>query len=77
MGEKQRKFGSDRLRLAEAYSVAELIEMAEDIRSDPANTDPGYGKGGLHLYTPSARRKLDNLSWAIRNRQALDAEAIS
>ena len=77
MGEKQRTFGYDRVKLADAYSVSELIAMAEAVRTDPANTDPGYGRGGLHVHTPSARRKLDNLSWAIRNRQALDAEARS
>ena len=69
-----RTFGFDRVKLADAYSVSELIEMAEQIRSDAANLDPGYGKGGLHMHTPQARRKLDNISWAIRNRQAIDRE---
>lgn len=69
-----RTYGYDRVKLADAYSVAELIAMAEAIRQDPANLDPGYGKGGLHVHTPAARKKLDNLSWAIRNRQTADRE---
>lgn len=70
----RRTYGFDRVKLAEAYPVSDLTTMAAEIREDPANLDPGYGKGGLYMYSPQARRKLDNLSWAIRNRQAIDRE---
>ena len=44
------------------YSMQELIDMAERIRADPENHNP---KGSLYIYTPKARKKLENIARAI------------
>lgn len=70
---KRKTYGYDRVRLADAYTVEELVSMAQDIRDDPANQQDGQKH--LYIYTASARRKLDNLSYAIRYRSDMDRDA--
>lgn len=43
---------------------AELVEIRRAIESDPKNRMP---PGGLFIYTPVARRKLDKIDRAIAN----------
>lgn len=57
-------FVSRQRRLAD-LSVAELHARREAIVNDSANWNTG---GGIYLYKPAARRKLDDIAWAIRNR---------
>lgn len=45
-----------------SLSLVALNELREAVISDPANDN---GRGQLFLYTPSARRKLDALSYAV------------
>jgi len=49
----------------------ELVQMIRVIESDPANQLP---KGGLYLFTPDARKKLDAIARAITN-NLIDARA--
>lgn len=60
---KRRKYGHDRVKLSGAYPVSVLVEMAQEIRDDPKSTNDGP----IFLYNKAARRKLDNIAWAIRN----------
>lgn len=43
------------------YTLQELTEMLERMREDPANQQ-GFS---LYLYTPTARKKMEKISWAI------------
>ncbi|WP_431276244.1 hypothetical protein ACQ858_08315 [Variovorax ureilyticus] len=49
--------------LYKRHTVGELIAKQQAVRADPAskNTRPG-----IHIYTPKARRLLDDLAWAVR-----------
>lgn len=44
------------------YTMSELTDMAERIWADPANRNP---EGSLYIYTPKARKKLENIARAI------------
>lgn len=44
---------------------AELLEMQQAITSDPANRTPPE-QNSIYLYTPKARKKLEDIAWAIR-----------
>lgn len=48
--------------LFKRYSMAELIAMKEDIQRKPENQ---MKPGSLYLYTPKARKWLDEIGWAI------------
>lgn len=43
------------------YSMEELLEMQQKIQDNPKNQK----KGGFYLYTREARKKLDDIAWAI------------
>lgn len=66
---KQRQSRPARVTLA-ALSLPELAARREAIVNDPANSSGG----GLYLYRPEARRKLDDLAWAVRNRMSAEGE---
>lgn len=51
----------DSVKLYNKYSIAELQEMEKKIKEDPKNQLSGQ----FYLYTPSARKKLDAIAWAI------------
>ncbi len=50
------------------YTTASLVAMARAIMDDPASCQ----RGGLHLYVPLARRKLDELARAVADNMAED-----
>lgn len=50
------------LNLYKRKSQAELLAMQEAIHVDPACKNLS---GGIHLYTPKARKKLADIAWAI------------
>lgn len=56
-----KKYGWSAVKLSDHYTLAELEMIRQEIVTDPANSE----RGGLYLYTKSARRKLDSLSWAV------------
>lgn len=43
------------------HTIEELVEMADAIRRDPESR----AEGGVELYTPRARQKLNEIGWAI------------
>ena len=52
------------LTLYKRKTQAELTAMQQAIRDDPAcRMPPG---SGIHIYTPKARKKLQDIAWAIR-----------
>lgn len=50
----------DAVKLHNKYTIEELTAMGEKIKQDPNNQQSGF-----YVYTKSARRKLDSISWAI------------
>lgn len=52
------------LNLYKRNTQAELVAMQEAIRSDPANKLPPGSS--LYIYTPKARKRLNDIAWAIR-----------
>lgn len=50
------------LNLYKRYSQTELLSMAVAIKANPANCATN---GGLFLYIPAARKKLDDIAQAI------------
>lgn len=52
------------LDLYKKHSLEELAAMREAVVMDPAskNTQPG----SVYLFSPKARKKLDDLAWAVR-----------
>lgn len=44
---------------------AELVEMQRAICADPANRTPPEQKS-IWIYTPKARKKLEDIAWAIK-----------
>lgn len=46
-------------------SFEELETRRAKIVDDPANANPARATGSIFLYTPQARRKLDDLAWAV------------
>ena len=58
------------------HTMAELSEMARAIKADPANRNPEHAAGrSIFLYDKKARRKLDDLSWAVSMHLGDKAEA--
>ena len=51
----------------EGKTNAELLALREAIEEDPANQIP-RGSGSIYLYTPKARKKLDEIAdWIMHN----------
>lgn len=50
----------DAVKLYNKYTIEELQQKAQAIKDDPKNQLTGF-----YLYTPSARRNLDAIAWAI------------
>ena len=48
-------------KLYEKHSIAELQELRRKIENEPANRQTE----GIFKYTPSARKKLEAIDWAI------------
>ena len=53
------------LTLYRRKTKQELVEMQRQIETDPSNRTPRDGRT-IYLYTPKARKKLDDIAWAIR-----------
>jgi len=49
------------LRLHQTHTRAELVDAIEALRSDP----DARQEGSLHILTPKAQRRLDDLLWAL------------
>ena len=49
--------------LSKRYNIDRLLEMDKEIKEDPANKNTD--KNSIYLYTKSARKKLDEIGWAI------------
>ncbi|AQT06662.1 hypothetical protein [Acetobacter persici] len=67
-GEKKKRgvFGWDPVKLYQNYSTSELVKMKQEIEAKPENLNPQHLEGtSIYIYTKSARKKLDALSWAI------------
>lgn len=58
-------YGWDPVELYRNLDLVALNDLREAICADPANTNPAHARGDIYLYTKSARRKLDALSWAV------------
>lgn len=43
-------------------SMEELIALRKKIEGDPKSKNP---KGGFNIYTKAAKKKLDDIAWAI------------
>lgn len=52
------------LALYKKHSLEELAAMSEAVTKNPANknTQPG----SIYLYSPKARKWLDDIAWAVR-----------
>lgn len=50
------------VKLYTKYSQEDLVRLMEDIQSRPENHMPA---GSVYLYTPNARKKLENITRAI------------
>lgn len=52
------------LNLYKKHSLQELAAMSDAVTSDPANknTQPG----SIYLYSPKARKLLEDIGWAVR-----------
>lgn len=57
-----RTYGYNAVKLSNHLTLEQLVEMAEGLRSDPANQNT---KGGIWLYTKATHRRLDAIAWAI------------
>lgn len=49
------------MRLCRKHTLDELQAMKTDVKSDPRNRSGA----GLFLYTPKARKLMDDIGWAI------------
>lgn len=58
-------YGWKPVGLYQNLTMVQLVELQQAIRDDPASACPKYKNGGLWLFTPAARRKLDAIAWAI------------
>ena len=58
-------FGFDSTKLANNYTFEQLNELRKKIENDPQSQNPDYSKGSIYLYSPKARKKLDNIAWAV------------
>ena len=53
--------------LYKRHTQTELTAMQQAITSDPASQNPDAANhGSIWLYTPKARKKLEDIAWAIR-----------
>jgi len=61
-------FGWKGYKLAD-LTFAELDDLRQSVIADPKNHTPrdakGHPRSGIWLYTPSARKKLEALAWAV------------
>ena len=49
-------------KLADNYTMTELLALQAKTEADPVNKNTG---GGIYLYSPSARRLLNDIAQAI------------
>jgi hypothetical protein len=54
----------DRVKMAENLTMEELVKLDAEVKARPENQVPP-SKNSIWLYTSSARKKIDNISWAI------------
>jgi len=61
--------GYNRVRMYQNLTLEELTELTNQVQDDPKNQTPKDEKGRpvdtIYIYTASARRRLENISWAI------------
>jgi hypothetical protein len=63
---KMKTFGYDRVKLSNNYSMEELVKLGEQVTNNPENRNPAHLEGkSVYIHTPAARKKLENISWAI------------
>lgn len=65
MNIKMRTYGYDSVKLANAYTTLELVELRRFVENEVKNLDPAFQKGSLYKFTKNARKKLNNIDWAI------------
>lgn len=59
-------FGWDAVKLADAYTSAELAAAIVEVHADPAAANPEHASGrSIELYTKAAKKRTDALAWAI------------
>jgi hypothetical protein len=64
-------YGWDAVKLSDAYTLAELGELREQVEAQHRLPEPD----GIYLFDKRGRRKLDSLAWAVRYRMQESAEA--
>lgn len=59
-------FGWDAVKLADAYTSADLAAAIGEIHADPASANPAHATGrSIEIYTKAAKKRTDALAWAI------------
>ena len=64
-------YGWDPVKLSDAYTLAELAALREQVAREhayPVDANGSPLNGSLYLHDPKGRRKLDALSWAVTHR---------
>lgn len=59
-------YNYDRVKLSENYTIDELIKLDNWVKNKPENKNP---QGSFNIYTPKAKKILDNIGWAISYKQ--------
>ena len=61
---KVKTYGYDRIKMTQNLSLDDLKTLRESVEQDPKNRNP---EGSFNIYTDAARKKLDNIAWAVTN----------
>lgn len=61
-------YGWDSVKLAEAYTLAELAELRDKVEAEHRLPKPD----GIWIYDKRGRQKLQKIAWAVRYRMAED-----
>lgn len=56
-----KRYGYDRVNLAQAYTVEELEQLAEIVKDEHKN-EPNYG---IYLHSKKCMKRLGSIWWAI------------
>lgn len=78
--EKIRTYGYDRVEMGRNLTMEQLVSLQQQVTADPASKNPLRASGqSIYLYSKQAKKKLDNIAWAIthklQEKKGAEAEA--
>lgn len=68
-------YGFDPVKLSDAYTVEQLVQLHREVQERHANPKDAYGhhvengRQTIYIYDKAGRRKLEQIGWALYHKR--------